>query len=114
MLRADDFERRRRHLRDLSDEELHERFWHLAEQIVAPLVTEARQHTTPSIERSVLMRMGLSSIEARGVVDRLVATGRLGRGAGRIVLELAQERGVTLREAATALAEGRHDEESIQ
>ena len=62
--RPDDFDTRRAHLRDLSDEELHARFWVLADRIVAPLVDEARTHTTPSIERSVLLRMGLSSVEA--------------------------------------------------
>lgn len=113
MQRPDDFERRRRHLRDLSDDELHERFWRLAEQVVAPLVTEAREHTTPSIERSVLMRMGLSSIEAKAVVDRLVAAGRLGRGAGRTVLELSRRHGVSIREAGAGLADGRYEQELV-
>ena len=67
--RPDDFERRRRHLREMSDEELHTHFWGLVERIVAPLIEEARSHTTPSIERSVLLRMGFSSIEAKGLVQ---------------------------------------------
>ena len=50
--RADDFEHRRAHLRALCDESLEARFWELAEQIVAPLIQEARTHTSPSIERS--------------------------------------------------------------
>ena len=71
--RPDDFEGRRRHLSSLTDEELHARFWDLAGCIVEPLVEEARTHTTPSIERSVLLRMGLSSVEARSLVSRLAA-----------------------------------------
>ena len=47
MERADDFERRRAHLKNLSDEALKDRFWDLADQIVAPLVEEARTHTSP-------------------------------------------------------------------
>ncbi len=39
--------------------------------IVAPLIEEARTHTTPSIERSVLLRMGFSSIEAKALVARM-------------------------------------------
>ena len=47
--RPDDFAERRARLRGLSDEELHARFWSRVEEIVAPLVEEARTHTTPSI-----------------------------------------------------------------
>ncbi|MFC1674233.1 D-ornithine 4,5-aminomutase subunit OraS, partial [Pseudomonadota bacterium] len=67
--RPDDFETRRKRLRDLSDDQLHARFWQLANQVVAPLVAEARSHTTPAIERSVLLRMGFSGTEARQLVE---------------------------------------------
>ena len=110
MQRADDFERRREHLRTLGDAELHERFWQLLDLVVAPLVDEARTHTTPAIERSVLLRMGLSSVEAKAVVDRLQADGLLGRGAGRAVLETAQRHGVDIRSAAAGLLDGRFGE----
>ena len=106
--RPDDFESRREGLRSLSDAELNARFWQLAEEIVAPLLEEARTHTTPSIERSVLLRMGFSSVEARELVDRLAERCLLGQGAGRLVLELAQRRGITVREAGLALLAGRH------
>lgn len=105
--RPDDFECRRQHLRALSDEELHARFWSLVEQVVDPLIDEARSHTSPSIERSVLLRMGLSSIEAKGLVDGMSQRGLLGHGAGRLVLELSKAKSVTVREAAEALLEGR-------
>ena len=36
--REDDFEERRSHLKDLSDEELKERFWELTEKLVDPLI----------------------------------------------------------------------------
>ena len=109
--RPDDFTERRARLRGLSDQQLHERFWSLVDRIVAPLVDEARTHTTPSIERSVLLRMGLSSLEAKDLVARLVERGFLGRGAGRLVLELAGRHGVSVREAGLALLEGRHWDE---
>jgi D-ornithine 4,5-aminomutase subunit alpha len=105
--RADDFERRRAHLRGLSDAELHERFWTLARRLAAPLVEEARTHTTPAIERSVLLRMGLSSQEAKALAARLHEQGLLGRGAGRLLLELAQRRGTSPRQAAAELLAGR-------
>ena len=63
--RPDDFAARRARLAALSDDELHPYFWELVQKIVAPLIEEARAHTTPSIERSVLLRMGFSSIEAK-------------------------------------------------
>ena len=104
--RPDDFASRRAPLRGLSDAELHARFWSLVERIVAPLVEEARTHTSPAIERSVLLRMGFASQEAKALVARLAERGLLGRGAGRLVLELARRRSVSVREAGQALLAG--------
>jgi D-ornithine 4,5-aminomutase subunit alpha len=104
--RPDDFAARRQRLQAMSDDELHAHFWRLAGRIVAPLMDEARTHTTPSIERSVLLRMGFSSLEARTLVEQMGARGLLGRGAGRLVLELARARSITVREAGAALLAG--------
>ena len=109
--RPDDFESRRARLQSMSDEELHAYFWSLAERIVAPLIEEARTHTTPAIERSVLLRMGFSSLEAKNLVTQLNERGLLGYGAGLLVLELAQARNLSVREAGTALLAGRFWEE---
>ncbi|MGI9592203.1 MAG: D-ornithine 4,5-aminomutase subunit OraS [Myxococcota bacterium] len=105
--RPDDFATRRAHLQELADGELRERFWSLVEQIVAPLVEEARNHTTPAIERSVLLRMGFSSTEARELVERAGRAGLLGQGVGGLVLELAVRKGLTVREVGLALLEDR-------
>jgi D-ornithine 4,5-aminomutase subunit alpha len=112
--RPDDFESRRGKLRELSDEELRARFWDLVNRIVEPLIEEARTHTSPSIERSVLLRMGLSSIEAKGLVERLAARGLLGYGAGRLLLELADAKKLTVREAAEALLDGQYWEDLVR
>jgi D-ornithine 4,5-aminomutase subunit alpha len=104
--RPDDFERRRSHLQELSDEELHSHFWSLVERITAPLIEEARTHTTPGIERSVLLRMGFSSAEAKQLVERMQQQGLLGHGAGHLVLQLAKRKGVTVRAAGEALLKG--------
>jgi len=109
--RADDFTSRRARLQTLSDEELHAYFWSLAEKIVAPLIAEARTHTTPSIERSVLLRMGFSSIEAKRLVDGMGNRGILGHGAGRLILELAKAKSLSVRDAGIALLDGRYWEE---
>ncbi len=105
--KADDFAARRDRLRTMTDEELHAYFWILAERIVAPLIDEARTHTTPSIERSVLLRMGFSSIEAKELVVGICQRGLLGHGAGHLVLELAKAKGASVREAGMALLAGR-------
>jgi D-ornithine 4,5-aminomutase subunit alpha len=105
--RADDFEARRAHLSALSDEALHARFWALVDEIVAPLVEEARTHTSPSIERSVLLRMGLSSLEAKRLVEKGVEHGLLGRGMGRVLLEYAQANDLSVHDAANKLLEAR-------
>lgn len=101
--RRDDFASRRAALRDLSDEELGARFWDLVEEIVTPLIEEARTHTTVSIERSVLLRMGFSSAEAKDLAAKIDAAGLLGEGAGRLVLELASRRKSSVREVGLAL-----------
>lgn len=109
--RPDDFEIRRVHLRSMSDEALHAYFWELVDRIVAPLIEEARTHTSPAIERSVLLRMGFSSIESRQLVDQMHDNGLLGHGAGHLVLQLAKSKAVTIREAGKALLQGEYWQE---
>lgn len=111
MERPDDFATRREHLQSLSDEELHQRFWQLAQQIVAPLIAEARTHTSPSIERSVLLRMGFSSIEAKKLVTEMQQRELLSYGAGRLVFELAKQKNIPIREVGEKLLEGQYWEE---
>jgi len=106
--RPDDFDTRRAHLRGLSEAELHAYFWELVERITAPLIEEARSHTSPSIERSVLLRMGFSSVEARQLVTGMAERALLGQGAGRLVLELARTLDMDVREAGAELLAGRH------
>ena len=77
MQRLDDYQERRKHLKELSEEELEQRFWKLAEEIMDPVLELASKNTSPSIERSVLLRMGFSSIEATGIVDNCVKKGLL-------------------------------------
>ncbi|NQU59115.1 MAG: ornithine aminomutase [Rhodospirillales bacterium] len=109
--RPDDFATRRRHLDGLSDDELHARFWDLVNRIVEPLVDEARSHTTPAIERSVLLRMGFSSAEAGQLVGRMTELELLGHGAGRLVVELAGTVNLSVRQAGEALLAGRYWDE---
>ena len=111
--RVDDFEQRRGHLERMSDEELHTYFWSLVDKIVQPIVEEARTHTSPSIERSVLLRMGFSSLEAKVIVNKMVEKEILGHGAGKLVLQLAQKKGISVREAGLALIRGEYWEELV-
>ena len=101
--REDDFQERRAHLSDLSDEELKARFWALTERLVDPLLALAKENTTPSIERSVLLRMGFSSLEAKAVVDGCAERSLLGHGAGNVVYRYARHANLTIREAGLAL-----------
>lgn len=113
MKRPDDFQERRKHLANLTEEELEQRFWELAEKIVDPIIDLARKNTSPSIERSVLLRMGFSSIEAKGIVDGAIDRGLIGKGAGHIVYRLAKEKNLSIREAGLKLAEGEMWEDVI-
>lgn len=78
MKRDDDYQVRRQSVANLSDKELEQRFWQLAEQIVDPLLKLGYENTSPAIERSVLLRMGFSSIEAKAIADGCVEHNLLG------------------------------------
>ncbi len=106
--KPDDFESCRAHLRKLSDSQLHAYFWELADKIIEPLIEEARTHTTPSIERSVLLRMGFSSFEAKALVDKMRGLGRLGHGAGHLILKVTTAKNLSVRAAGEALLDGHH------
>jgi D-ornithine 4,5-aminomutase subunit alpha len=101
------FEKRREELKKMSDEQLKARFWELCNQVIDPIVDLAKTHTSPSIERSVLLRMGIDSISSHGVVDRIYEAGLLGKGAGHVVLKLAQKNGTDVRQAAAAILENK-------
>lgn len=105
-MRNDDYLERRKHLADLSEEELKDRFWQLANELIDPIVDLAKKNTSPSIERSVLLRMGFSSIEAKTIVDGLVQRGLMGKGAGHVVYRLAKDYEMDIREAGLKLVEG--------
>lgn len=106
MAREDTFAEARKHLAGLTDADLEARFWELAQQCVAPLVELARTHTSPSIERSVLMRMGVDSVTCKAVVAECEARGLLGHGAGHVVLVAMGEWDVDAPTAAARLANG--------
>lgn len=108
MQRKDDYQERHTHLAQLSDSELEARFWQLVEQVVDPLVKLAETHTSPSIERSVLLRMGFSSLEANALVEKCVELGILGKGAGHVILVTAEHLGLGVRQAGEALLNGAH------
>ncbi|HOF99817.1 MAG: D-ornithine 4,5-aminomutase subunit alpha [Firmicutes bacterium ADurb.Bin248] len=107
MKREDDYQVRRAPLANLSDKELGERFWALAGQIVEPMLKMGYENTSPAIERSVLLRMGFSSIEAKQIVDGCIERNLLAHGAGNVVLRLARAQKLDIRDAGLALCEGR-------
>ena len=102
------FEARRQQLKNMSDEQLKERFWELCDQMVEPMVEYGRKYTSPSIERSVLLRMGIDSVTSQGVVSRVNEAGLLGKGAGHVVLKLSQKLGVDLRASAKRIIEDKN------
>jgi D-ornithine 4,5-aminomutase subunit alpha len=112
--RADDFDIRRVHLKELTDEQLEKRFWEMTEKVVNPLLELANNNTTPSIERSVLLRMGFSSLEAKGIVDNTIDRGLMGKGAGQIVWKIAEVLNRDYREVGREMAEGQHWDRAVE
>lgn len=101
--RATAYDARRAEFAALDDAALKVRFWELADQLVAPIVDLARAYTSPSIERSVLLRMGIDSVSCHGIVDRIAEAGLLGKGAGHVLVRLARREGTDVRTAAMAI-----------
>lgn len=91
------------HLKDLSDAQLKERFWDLTKQIVDPLLTLSYEYTSPSIERSILLRMGFSSIEASKLVEVGMNNEMMSKGIGHCVYKYAQLKNITIKEAGLEL-----------
>lgn len=106
MKRADDYAERRAHLEGLSDEALHARFWELVGELTDPLLRMGREYTSPAIERSVLLRMGFSSLEAKAITDFCLDRGLLRHGAGHVVYKLSKAQGLGIREAGLRLIDG--------
>lgn len=104
--RTDDYLERRKHLNDLTEEQLEARFWKLTEKLMDPVIKLAETHTTPSIERSVLLRMGFSSLESTAIVKQVLDHGLIGKGAGHIVYKTAKANNIDIRDAGLQLAEG--------
>ena len=107
MKRADDFAERRKPIANLSDEELYKRFWEVSEKVVDPLLALGYKNTTPSIERAVLLRMGISSLETKPIVEGCIDRGLMGKGAGHVVYKLANAKKISIKEAGTLLATGK-------
>lgn len=114
MKRDDDFKQRRKHLESLTEEELEGRFWQLAEELVDPIIELSKENTSPSIERSVLLRMGFSSIEAKSIVNGAIERDLIGKGAGHIVYRLAKDSNMEISQVGQKLAEGEMWEEAIE
>lgn len=111
--REDDFEQRRAHLKGLSDQELKERFWQLTGQVVDPLIDLARTHTSPSVERAVLLRMGFSSLEAQPLVSAAIDRGLVPHGVGHVIYRISKEKNMPLRQAGLEMLEGKHWDDAI-
>ena len=114
MKRADDFEQRRQHIANLSDEELYNRFWELTAQVVDPLLELGRKNTTPSVERAVLLRMGVSSLDTQKIVEGAMDRGLMGHGTGHVVYAISKEKGISIKEASEKLAQGEYWDDAVE
>lgn len=114
MERECDFNIRRKHLANLTEEELETRFWELTDHVVTPLLEMAWKHTSPSIERSVILRMGFNSIEAKQLVDKCIDHDLLGKGAGHVVWRLSKIKGISVKDAGNELLQDKGWENVIE
>jgi D-ornithine 4,5-aminomutase subunit alpha len=108
MTRSDDFAVRRQKLAGMSSEELKQHFWALAEKIVDPLLDSAKKYTSPSIERSIVLRMGFSSLEASPLINRAIDHGLMGKGVGHLIYRVANDKKISVRNAGLEMIDGLH------
>ncbi|MCK5731957.1 MAG: ornithine aminomutase subunit alpha [Tenericutes bacterium] len=101
--RSDDYIKRKKHLENLTDKELKQRFWDLADKATEPLIDLAYKNTSPAIERSVLLRMGFSSIEVTSLVEKVINHGLISKGAGHVVFRYSKIQTISIRESGLAL-----------
>ena len=71
----------------------------------------AHDYTTPSIERSILLRMGFSSIEAAALVALVIDHDLMRKGAGHVVYRTATLQKMSVREAGLELIDGKYWEQ---
>ncbi len=115
MIREDDFETRRveKGIANLTDEELYNRFWELTEQVVNPLLELGYKNTTPSVERAVMLRMGVSSLDTQKIVEGAMDRGLMGHGCGNVIYKVSKAKGISIREASEALARGEYWDDAV-
>jgi D-ornithine 4,5-aminomutase subunit alpha len=106
MKREDDFEKRREHLKNLTNDQLFDRFWDLTNQVVKPMVDLAYTHTSPAIERSVVLRMGFSSLQAQPIISYGAKWNLLGKGIGNVILTYAKLKDIHYLKAGAELSKG--------
>lgn len=61
------------------------------------------EYTSPAVERSVLLRMGFSSIEAKAIVDGCIEHNLIAHGAGNVIYRLAKAQNSEIRPAGSHL-----------
>lgn len=103
IVRKDDFNSRKKHLENLTDEELKNYFWDLAHKAVEPMLELAKNNTSPAIERSILLRMGFSSIEAKVLVEKVIDYNLIKKGAGHVVYRYSKLAHLSIRDAGKDL-----------
>ncbi|MCB2355884.1 ornithine aminomutase subunit alpha [Clostridium estertheticum] len=106
MKREDDFEIRREHLKNLTNDQLYDRFWSLTNQVVKPMVDLAYTHTSPAVERSVVLRMGFSSLQAQPIISYGIKWNLLGKGIGNVILTYAKLKNIAYIKAGVELSKG--------
>lgn len=104
--RKDDFEVRSQKLQKMTDEQLDKYFWDLVEKVVDPMIDMASKNTSQSIERSVLLRMGFNSMQAKVLVNKIFEKHLLSKGAGHIVWKVAKENNISVKEAGEKMVDG--------
>ncbi|MCD4826180.1 MAG: ornithine aminomutase subunit alpha [Acholeplasmataceae bacterium] len=103
--RKDDYLERSKHLQNKTDQELKIYFYELLDKMLDPIIDLAYTYTSPSIERSVLLRMGFSSIEAKSIVDLILEQNLITHGAGHVIYKYAKLNHLDIRDAGLKLLE---------
>lgn len=99
------FESRMQKLKELDDTELRTKFWELCSSIVKPMLDYGNKFTSPSIERSILLRMGIDSVTSQAVVNNILNAGLLGKGAGHVVMKLSEKHKISIKDAAVKITD---------
>lgn len=107
MKRTDDFQERRVHLANLTDDQLEARFWELANKLVDPFLKWVTSTPHPPLNVPFCCAWGFLPSKQKPLLTAAIEHNLIAHGAGNVIYRLAKAQNSEIRPAGLALADGK-------